>query len=300
MNEIKTRRRGEDAFAWRPQLAKDIAAVYAGHDGLRFMILGGSIGRGGGDAWSDMDILAYWDRVDAAWLETAPLEPHGARRFTWRVTFPNEVWLEQYMVGDQKIDVAHVTMDWWEKIVREVVEETDGAPWKQAAVGGLLDATCLHGEDEFAKWQERCARYTDAMAEHMIRTHLFFYPRWVLENQGVARGDAYAFFDVLEEMIRNVLGVLAAVNRRYVGIEKLKRIGEIADAMPIRPENLGTRLEALFKMAPADVPAALDQIIRETMDIADEHFPGAVTARKREMLDFQLPAVREKPEFGRP
>jgi hypothetical protein len=287
-------------FSWRPDLARDVAAHYASRPGVAFIILGGSAARGETDAWSDLDILVYWDAPDPAWLETPPLEAAGARRFTWRVTFPGEVWLEQYFIGTQKVDVAHCAVAWWDQLVREVVDNADPTDWKQGTISGFLDAIPLHGEAAFEAWRARLARHPDALAKHMVASNLFFYPRWVIEKQGLARGDMYVFHDLLAESIRHLLGVWAGLSRVYFAAEKLKRIGQTTERMAIRPRDAGARLEALFTMPREDAPAQLAGLIEETFDLVDAHRPDVDTARARRVFAMTLDPCTERPAFGGP
>jgi len=287
-------------FSWRLGLARDVAAWYASRPGVSFIILGGSVARGETDPWSDLDILVYWDAPDPAWLETPPLEAAGARRFTWRTTIPRELWLEQYFIGAQKIDVAHCAVSWWDGLVREVVEKADPTDWKQGTIGGFLEATPLHGDAEYRRWHERITKHPDALAKHMVESSLLFYPPWVIEKQGLARGDRYAFHDVLMEAIRNLLGVWAGLSRVYFSKEKLKRIGRVAERLPVGPREAGARLEALFTLPHEQVPGALGTLIAETFDLVDAHRPDVDTARARRLFAMRLEGCSERPEFPRP
>lgn len=287
-------------FSWRLALARDIAAHYAPRPGVAFIILGGSAARGRTDAWSDLDLLVYWDSPDIPWLETAPLAAAGARRFTWRVTFPDQVWLEQYFIGAQKVDVAHCALSWWDALVTEVVDGSDDADWKLGTIGGFLESIALQGETAFAAWRARLSPQPDALARRMIERSLFFHPPWVIEKQGLARGDLFAFHDVLLDAIRNLLGVWAGLSRTYFSKEKLKRPAHAAERMAIRPRDAAARLDALFTLPHDRVPAALGSLIAETLDLVDEHRPDVDTARARRVFAMELEPCTERPRFPRP
>jgi len=224
-------------FSWRIDLARDIAKHYAGRPGFAFAILGGSTARGESDAWSDLDILIYWETFDPASVETPPLSGEGVRRFTWRTTFADEVWLEQYFIGAQKIDVAHAQVSWWDRLVGEVLDQAEATDWKQGTIGGFLEAIPLIGEAACEPWRERIAHYPDALGRKMIEANLFFYPPWFIEHQGLARNDLYAYHDMLIEMLRHLMGVLAGLNRVCFSTEKFKRIGQTAERFAIRPKR---------------------------------------------------------------
>jgi len=107
---------------WRHDLARTIAERYAGRNRLRLILLGGSTAHGNADPWSDIDLVLYWERVDKSWLDSGPMQGDGIRRITWRETIPGELFLEQYMVGDLKVDLGHVALSWWDEVVSGVVD----------------------------------------------------------------------------------------------------------------------------------------------------------------------------------
>src|SRR5437764_15346429 len=101
------------ASQWRIDLARELAAFYAPQQGVRMIALGGSAARGQADAYSDVDMAVYWDRIDGDWLAVARLRPAGGERFAFRSAFDGAVYLEQYFVGDLKIDIVHISLAWW-------------------------------------------------------------------------------------------------------------------------------------------------------------------------------------------
>jgi hypothetical protein len=134
--------------AWRIALARELSAVYERNPCVRMSAIGGSAARGQADAYSDIDMAIYWDHVDAAWLETQPLAGEAVRRFTFLqvVDADPRIYLEQYFIGDLKIDVAHLPLDWWAEEIADVLERFDTTPDKQETLEGMLDAVVLSGE----------------------------------------------------------------------------------------------------------------------------------------------------------
>src|SRR5437762_886242 len=98
------------ASKWRLELAREIAAVYVLRHGVQMIVAGGSAARGVADDYSDIDILVYWDHVDQSWLESPPLPSSTTRRFTFHTAAADQVYLEQYFVGDVKVDIAHIAL----------------------------------------------------------------------------------------------------------------------------------------------------------------------------------------------
>ena len=194
------------ASQWRIEFAREIAGWYAGQPNVRMIALGGSAARGLADAYSDMDMAVYWDGLDRAWLAEPPLGPAGGERFTYRLLFDDQVAVEQYQLGEAKLDVAHFSLAWWEQAVADVLERADMTPDKQEVLDGFLSAIPFYGEPAYQQWRTRIAAYPDELARRMIRQHLAFPPGWVLEQHGLARGDLLSFYAIVCEMIQKSAG----------------------------------------------------------------------------------------------
>jgi hypothetical protein len=286
-----------DASRWRVELAHELAGSYSSHPDVRMIALGGSAARGQADTYSDMDMAVYWEQIDAAGLADAPLQPVGGARFVFRAAYEGAVYLEQYFIGDLKVDIVHIALAWWAQTAAAVLEHADPAPEKQDTLDGFLSAVVLYGQPLYAQWRARLAAYPDDLARKMVQQHLFFYPLWVLEQHGLARGDIFSFYATLCEMIKNMVGVLAGLNRVYVSTEHLKRLGDIMRRMPIRPPDAAERIEALLTMDRAQAPAALGALIAEVLDLVDAYMPEIDTSRARWAFGFALRPATEKPDL---
>ena len=286
----------ENASQWRMELARRIAPIYATNPLVRMIAVGGSAARGWADEYSDIDMMVYCEKADADWLADPPIVAEGCSRITFREVLPG-VFLEQYMIGDLKIDIAHLPLEWAREVVDTVIVKHDMSGLGDEMLGGFMTAVVLYGEELYEEWRSRIAEYPDGLARSVVEKHLFFYPRWVIENQGLGRDDLYSFYDHLNHMLRNMIGVLAGLNRRYVATEKVKRVGETLRGMTIAPVDAPARAEALFVMDRAEVPAALDALLHETLDLLESHMPEIDTTGARRMIDFQLIPCRERPPF---
>ncbi len=287
------------ASAWRVELARTIAAVYAENPQVRMVALGGSAARGTADAFSDMDMAVYWQPLDDAYLDAAPLARSGAERFTFRRLFEGQVALEQYYIGPAKLDVVHFAMGWWEQTVADVTERADLADEKHEVLDGFMGAIALHGLGEYERWRERIGAFPDALAHAMVARSLRFYPEWVLAQHGLARGDLLNFYAILCEMIGNLLGVLAGLNRLYHSMEKPKHSAELLRRMQIVPANAAARLEALLAGERERAPAELAALVDETLALVEQHMPAVDTTRARMIQRMPATPVEQAPPFPR-
>jgi hypothetical protein len=285
------------ASQWRIELAREIASWYAPHAQVRMIALGGSAARGQADPYSDLDMAIYWDQLDGAWLAEPPLLAAGGERFTFHKLFDDQVAVEQYQISEAKVDVAHFSLAWWEQAVADVLERFDMAPEKQEVLDGFLSAISFHGAPLYERWRARIAAYPDELARRMVRHHLAFYPAWVLEQHGLTRGDLLSFYDMLCEMIKNLLGVLAGLNRVYVSIEKPKRSADLLRRMPIAPANAAARVQAILTIERQQAVAALADLIDEAIGLVEQHLPEIDTTRTRMIQRMPARPCLQKPPF---
>jgi hypothetical protein len=261
------------------------------------VLAGGSAARGIADAFSDLDIAVYWDRPDSSWITSAPLAPAGAERFKLHEHVPGEVYVEQYRVGAAKMDVVHIGLGWWDRLIADVVELADPAPDKQEMIDGFLSAIALRGDRCYEAWRSRLLPYPEALAIHMVEKHAFFCPSWVMQAHDVDRSDWLSLYTRLTGAVRNLLGVLAGLNRIYVSTESPKRVTDIFRQMVIAPADLAPRVEALWGMDRRQVPEALGALASEVLDLAERHLPQADIDNARRVFNFALGPCESRPEF---
>lgn len=277
-----------DASRWRIETARRLAAAYAGQPGVRMAVAGGSAARDEADPWSDLDMSVHWDVVPTAWLGEPRLAEQGGVRFTW-MQIPlvePEGWLEQYFFGDLKVDIAHLPLRWFEEEVRAIQEDCDCDPDRQSTLEGIHGGVCVLGEDDFAAVKARLDTYPDALAEAMVRRHLQFMPGWALSEQGLARGDLWLYYDVLMPVLRNVAGVLAALNRRYIDVNKLKRIDRWLATLSVIPKGADEHIEALLRAR--EFAAHYEPLCGGVIALVERHMPEVDTSAAHALFHFPM------------
>jgi hypothetical protein len=285
------------ASQWRIEFAREIAGWYPSQLSVCMIALGGSAARGLADAYSDMDMAVYWEELDRAWLAEPPLKPAGGERFTYRLLFDDQVAVEQYQLGEAKLDVAHFSLAWLEQAVSDIQERADMTPDYQEVLDGFLSAIPFYGEPLYQEWRTRIAAYPDELARRMIRQHLAFPPGWVLEQHGLARGDLLSFYAMVCEMIQNLLGVLAGLNHQYLSMEKPKRSADILRRMPLTPRDAAARVQAILSIDRKQAVAELSALISEVLDLVEQHMPEIDTSRTRMIQRMPARPCAEKPSF---
>ncbi len=285
-----------EASAWRIELAGRISEVYSTHDGIKMIALGGSPPRGLSDSYSDLDIIVYWDRIDEEWLETVPLGPKGRERFDLRRMGP-DVFLETYYFDTLKVDVAHCTIDSWEKWTDSVIREFQPEASMIKSIGGFIEAEALYGEELYEEWREKLSVYPKELAEKTVRRYMGFIQRGVLMHQGLERGDIIFVYDGICAMLKNILGILGGLNRLYYAPDEPRWVEVALEDMQIKPALAWERMRKIFDVGPTEGISILEEMLEEILDLIDEHAPDIDTSRLRRGYNQAVRACETRPDW---
>jgi hypothetical protein len=267
-----------DESASRLALARRYIEPYAGRAPMA--VLGGSVAQGVADAWSDVDTVVYWDEIDRDWLEQPRAAGEG-ERFTWVEHYPGNACLEQYRFDGVKADVAHVRLGWLEELIGDALSGRELDTTSLDVLRGVEEAVVLFGEERYEPLRARVREYPEALRRALVEKHLAFMPSWIYDSMGRERGDLVVFYEYVLGTMRNVVGVLAGLNRVYVAPDKLKRVGAVVGRMELAPPDAARRLDALLDLPREQVRAELDDLVGATLDLVDEHLPGVSTEQAR-------------------
>jgi hypothetical protein len=285
-----------DASRWRLTLARRVAPVIARNPRVRAVICAGSTSRGCADAYSDVEIGVFWEGPPSDEERMAPISPAGG--VFWELDPYDEehdIWMEEWGLGGVKMDVRNLTIAGMERILADVLERYDSSLFKQATLSAVQHAIPLVNAPLIEGWQTRLAAYPQALAEAMVREHLYLYEwSWWLE-QLVARGDWPLVYNALAEAASELLAMLAGLNRIYHPSNKWMRrlIGELR----IAPPNLAERIERIFRRGGAEPLAAgheLRALVLEVYDLIDAHLPTVDTS------DARARFLRDRGHFDAP
>jgi len=264
----------KNASQWRIELTKELAKYYEKHENIKMIVLGGSPSKNLSDAYSDLDIIVYWDKeIDFDWLENPPLEKTTAVRKKIR-KHPKmpDTCLEHYYFGNLKADFGHVTMKMWEEWYSDIFEKFDPTPYKQKSIDGFIHAVPIYGEDLYNEWRDKVKDYPEQLITPSIHANLRFLVEGCLMNQGYARGDKLFYYDGLVMMLKSVLGILAAMNKLYYGFDEPRWLDYTISLMKYKPENLHEKINNILEDSNKEkANDNLEKLIVETFDLVKEH-----------------------------
>ncbi len=260
-----------EASVWRVAFARELAAYYAGREGVRMIVLGGSAARGEADAYSDLDIVVYWDAIEREFIDAEPLRDLECRRAY--TTGNDEFGLESYYFGALKADFGHVAMAAWSELVDGAIVRYEAEPASMHSLEGFLNSVPLFGEEFVEEWKSKAREFPPELAVDMIRRHMRLYVPGYLEHQAYERGDLIAYYDGMSKMLRNILGIIAGLNRVYCATDEGRWAESLLSRMPIQPERTWERMREILTTDGHRAAAMLERLLVETLDLVELHMP---------------------------
>jgi hypothetical protein len=263
-------------------VAERLAAAYVARTAPRAILLTGSAAAGGGDRFSDVDMVVYFDEPPAEERLRAARQAAGAE--------PGEG--HKYWIGGVECDVGHVTVATVERQLADVLERFEARSLSQKALEGIVGGVALHGHDLICGWQERARAYPPELARAMVEAHLRFWPIWRVDDWVAARDMTLWRHHTLVESSHNLLGILAGLNRLYFSPAYFKRLHRFVARMAVAPDRLADRLEALFTSERAAAVADLERLVEQTVALVEARMPDVDTRQVRRDLGARRPTWR--------
>jgi predicted nucleotidyltransferase len=253
-------------------LADRVAAAYVTHSRPSAILLVGSTGRGDADAYSDVDMILYYDEPASDDALSAARAELGAERFKGKA-YPEEGgYGERYYLDGVQCQLAHVTIESFEAEIRKLLVELELNDELPKIMTGLLEGTPLHGEELIEGWRRKAA-YTEPLQRAMIEHYWKFFPWWHYQERLGTRDATIWRYDVLVQSAYNLVGVLAALNKLYFSKFEFKRSGEFLARLEVAPPDFARRLHALFELDEREATAELERLVAEVGELVAARFP---------------------------
>jgi len=275
-------------------VAQQITARLALSPHVEAIAVGGSIARGIGDEFSDLDLYAYCSAFPSESERRELLDPIAPTHWkSHQELAQHGILVDSFLCGDTEVDLNIVLLKTVEACLHAVLVKHDVTQRLQAFVGGFVDAVPLYGEPLCETWRARVSAYPDPLAHEMVRKHLRIEPLWVPGLDGCREGDLFVLYEALCRVQRGVLGILLGLNRLYAP-PSYKRSRQLLASMAIKPDDAAARLEQVFTLEPTEALASLRAITEETFDLVGVHRPefDVALARKRFTTN---PALADEP-----
>ena len=281
------------ASKWRIALARRIVPIYANHPKVKAVIVGGSVGRGIADHYSDVEIGVFWTEPPSEVERKTLAERVGIvykeqmSPYKFEPNHPGEEEAdEDIYVGGGKdngfnVDIKHKTIAAAEQYLVEMFDHCQPHDDRLAEV--LSHSIPLYGQSLIEQWHRKIATYPTKLAQKIVQTQLRFEQWWLCE-QFAKEEEMILVQEQFSERLAKIISVLAALNRVYV--LEIKWTDWSIKQLQIAPSNLIRRAKRMFAQPPQIAAQQLRQLIEETFDLVKMHLPDIdVESRRRKAFE---------------
>ena len=268
------------------QLAKKNASRFTGNPNVKAIVVTGSAALGYADEFSDIDTLILYDNKlsDDEFNNIVENAKISGGDFYGGDT-ENGFAVYEYIEGT-RCDFAHGYISFTENLINEMLENSNNDMIKQLLVFGFLNSLSLYGDKWVKEWKAKASCYPDKLSNIMIKEHLRFHPKWVLDKMVIERNDVIYLYEILVQSVKDIICVLCGLNRLYYH-GKLKHTEYFIERMKLKPGNLQSRMEGILKAGSQESVEELYRLITEVIELVDSN-TEIDTSRTREVIKMIL------------
>jgi hypothetical protein len=283
--------------AWRMAQARRAAQAYQPNPKLAALAVGGSVGSGLADQFSDLELDCYWFSAPGNQDRTGPIDALGGDLTAlWDYDQDEEEWSEDYRLRELDVTVSNFLTGTIERFVDQVIQHADTDPVKHMRLAALQRSCPLLGAELMASWRSRAAGYPDELVSVMVERAL--NPRvlggWAAREALVARGDDLAVQALLSGIGHAVVAAVLAVNRVYLPHSRLKWQRHLIAGLEVAPGRLAERLELLSAARHPEALQAAEGLLTDIV-LLSEARTGADLGSFREELSGCRRAIGPPP-----
>jgi hypothetical protein len=255
--------------------------------GLICAMVTGSVAKGYADENSDIDTLINYDKPvsDEEFDEiVAGARASGGDLYHGTA---KEGFAVYYYINGIKCDFGIGVHEETEELISGMLAKPEMDLTKHLMIAGFLEGYTLYGDEWVKKWRLKALEFPKDLQVLMVNHFKKFHPEWVLEKMAIERGDELFYRESLIEVIGNMIGIMCGLNRMYHP-GKLKGVEWTIEQMRVKPNDFFGRYTAVLNMEKQPAVKELYILVRETLDLIDEHLPEVSTERSRKLLDMKL------------
>ncbi len=263
---------------WRLEIARQIARRVCRYDGIRAIVVGGSVARGYADAYSDLEMPLFWNELPTDEIRMRIAAYLGAE-FLYGYDGPAQE--DQLLVNGFQVDLWHNTVAGEETVFEDVLTRFDTDLGSSNFMDTIRACIPLYGCALISRWKERARSYPDELAVRNIREGIARLDRRHLEVHA-RRDNPTMVYGTIAEMQKRVFMILLALNREY--FPTFKWIYPSLARMRVKPADIESRFRRAYSAAREEAMGDTLAVTMDTLSLVDEHCPQVDTAAAKRRL----------------
>jgi len=252
---------------WRIDFAKHLKERLLAFEGIKAIVIAGSVARDYADAYSDLELPIFWEALPDDATRHAIVAALDA---SFLYAYDGPAREDQLMISGFQVDLWHITVAHQDAILEDVLHNHHFDLSRLNALDTIRSCIPLYGAEIVQNWKRRAREYPEALAEQIVREHLNSFGMadlFVLAQ----RNNPTAFYAQLSFLQHEIFLVLLALNRSY--FPTFKWLYQVLDSMPIQPVATGQRFRQAFEGTCQDALIDTKQVLQETLQLVEKQFP---------------------------
>ncbi len=266
---------------WRTAFARRLTRKITAFNGVRAVVVAGSVARGFADEYSDIEIPIFWETLPD---DETRLALAAGLNAGFLFAYDGPACEDQLLIGNVQVDLWHIAVAHQEETIRAVLRGESTDLGSLNALDTVRACIPLHGHAIVAGWKRLAREYPDALALQIIAEHL---PNFSMGELFILaqRDNPTAFHARLSYLQQEIFLVLLALNRRY--FPTFKWLYRTLASLKVKPQEIDRRFRQAYKASYADAIADTRRLLVETLGLAQGRFPQLDTSLVHRHLAYE-------------
>jgi hypothetical protein len=269
---------------WRIDFAQHLARRLVTFEGIKVIVIAGSVARDYADGYSDIEIPIFWEALPDDVTRQALVAALNAE---FLYVYDGPAREDQLLINGVQVDLWHVTIMHQEEILRAVLHEHRFDLSTLNALDTIRSCIPLYGHEIVKEWKRHAHEYPDKLAEKIIQEHLASFGIGELFIL-VQRNNPTAFYAQLSFLQQEIFLVLLALNRMY--FPTFKWLYRVLESMQVKPAAIDHRFRQAYEVPYTEAIADTKLLLEETVHLVEKRFSQIDTALIYRRLDYMRAA----------
>jgi hypothetical protein len=258
---------------WRTDFARQIAKCLVAFEGVKAIVVAGSVARGYADEYSDIEIPLYWEMLPDDATRHAIV---SALKGEFLYGYDGPACEDQLLVNGFQVDLWHIAIADEESTLKAVIHEHHFDLSSLNALDTIRCCIPLYGHEIVQKWKDMAQEYPNELAEQIIQEHIVSFSTGELFILA-KRDNPTAFYARLSFLQQEIFMVLLALNRSY--FPTFKWLYQALASMQVKPDAISERFRHAYQVSYQEAFADTKLILEETLHLVERQFPQMDTAQ---------------------
>ena len=252
---------------WRLEAARQIARRLRGIEGLRAVIVAGSVARGYADEYSDLELPLFWDELPSDATRHAVIR---ALEADFLRPYNGPAQEDNLLINGFQVDLWQCSVPFEEDTLDDVLQRYS----TDLGASNFMDTvrTCipLVGEVLIANWKQRASTYPEPLAVRNLQEQLPHFEIGHLMIHAL-RDNPALVYERISDMQQHLFLVLLALNHAY--FPSPKWLYRTIEALPVQPVQAAQRMRQVFQLGQVQAAQAMIDLLSETLALVKQAYP---------------------------